>query len=496
MIKYSILRSRVTMKKIKKYLAVCSLFTALIICSCDDMANKVGSSVIPPAELITVYADTFQLESQTIKLDSVFAKSSDFLLGELYDPLYGNIKADALCQFYCEEGFRFSNSPFEGIIDSVELVIRYPYSSTNSLTAYGDTMTSMQVSVYPIDKPLKRNFYSNENPENYCEMNNPLGKKTYSAYDVSISDSIRAIIAVDNKNYYIPHVKVKLPTELGQRIYDETINNPSTFESQSSFNEFFPGVYITNTYGSGCVIKTTSENVYIKVYYNYETKSLSGNDSLALGEEWFFVSKEVIQLNRLENSKLDVLLTENPNQTFIKSPAGVCTKLVIPTIDISKKVDVEDRYINSFNLELKYLPEDEWDYAFKVPDHLLLLPEDSVITFFENGKVEDNITSFVSFSYSEAAGYLSSNNIFNGYSPVTRTYSFGNISSLLITHIKNSPDKDLSLLVLPVVRSGASSQGGIYTTRITNSFDLSGVKIRKEENFLKAIVLSSKFENK
>ena len=487
------------MKKIKIYLAVCSLFTALIICSCDDMANKVGSSVIPPAELITVYADTFQLESQTIKLDSVFAKSSDFLLGELYDPLYGNIKADVLCQFYCEEGFRFTDSPFEGIIDSVELVINYPYSSlTNGLTAYGDTMTSMQVSVYPIDKSLKRNFYTNDNPENYCEMNNPLGMKTYSAYDVSISDSIRAIIAVDNKNYYIPHVKVKLPTELGQRIYDETINNPSTFDSQNSFNEFFPGVYITNTYGSGCIIKTTSENVCIKVYYNYLTKSKSSNDydSLALGVEWFYASKEVIQLNRIKNSNLDMLLTDNPNHTFVKSPAGVCTKLVIPTMDISKKIDIDDRYINGFNLELKYLPEDEWNYAFKVPDHLLLLPEDSVITFFENGKVEDNISSFISFSYNYVAGYLSSQDVFNGYSPASRTYSFGNISSLLKMHVKNSPDKDLSLFVLPVVRSGASSQGGIFTTKITNSFDLSGVKIRKDENFLKAIVLSSKFENK
>ena len=84
-----------------------------------------------------------------------------------------------------------------------------------------------------------------------------------------------------------------------------------------------------------------------------------------------------------------------------------------------------------------------------------------------------------------------------GYSPYNRTYSFGNISALLKSHIENSPDKDLSLLTIPVYRKVYSSDNSTYyTTGISHSFNLSGVKIRTEEEYMKLVVLSSQYESK
>jgi hypothetical protein len=84
-----------------------------------------------------------------------------------------------------------------------------------------------------------------------------------------------------------------------------------------------------------------------------------------------------------------------------------------------------------------------------------------------------------------------------GYNSNTRTYSFGNISSLLKEHIKNSPDKDLSLLVLPVNREvPSSSSSSVYTTGITHVLVPAGLKIRTDEEFMKIVVVSSKFEDK
>lgn len=453
---------------------------ALFLNSCDDTLSKVGPSIQPPEDLITVYTDTFVMKASTVRLDSVFSKTSDFLLGEMYDPVYGTLKADVLCQFYCEEGFKFPQTPNEGKIDSVELIIPVPLDM-----AYGDTLSPMELTVYPIDRPLKRNFYTNDNPENYCDMKNPLGKTSYTAYDLSMSDSL-------HKEGYYPIIRVKLPAELGQRFYDETIQNPSTFMSQNAFNEFFPGIYLTNTYGSGCIIKTVSDNresgMYIAMYYGVMGTDINGNDSIMHRVQGFTVSKEVIQINRFVNDHIDQLLVDNPTHTYIKSPAAVCTKLVLPTAEMAKAFDINDRYINGFTLNLRYLPEDEWDFAYQPPAHLLLLPEDSVIPFFEKGNVDNYTTAFISFASASAS--ISS----SGYDFNTRTYHFGNISNLLKIHITNSPDKDLNLYIIPVTRKMANTDYGIYSMAISHSFYLSGVKIRTEEEDMKVVILSSKFE--
>ena len=486
-------------KGLKKLAALFCLFTGLILGSCDDNLTKVGSTIQPPEDLITVYSDTFMIKASTVRLDSIFAKTSDCLLGEMYDPVYGNIKSDILCQFYCEEGFKFPLAPNDGKIDSVELIIRYPFhSGTTKLYAYGDTTTPMQISVYPVNKSIKRNFYTNDRPEQYCDMENPLGSKSYTAFDVSVSDSIYYAVNGNGQYTHVPNITVKLPTELGQKIYDETINNPSTFASQSAFNEFFPGIYITNTFGSGCVIKTNGSEIGFRIHYSYTLKSSEGLDSVARAAQWFFVSKEVIQINRFVNDNLDKLLEESPAHTYVKAPAGVCTKLVIPTTDISGKLDVNDRYINNFNLSLNYLPEDERAFVYSPPSHLLLIPEDSVMPFFEEGRVENNVTSFISFSYNNVGSYPTTSSYATpyGYNDDTRTYTFGNISSLLKVHMDNSPHEDLRLLAIPVNRSVTQQSSSYYTTTISNSFDLAGVKIRKDEEYMKVVVISSKFEEK
>jgi hypothetical protein len=320
-------------------------------------------------------------------------------------------------------------------------------------------------------------------------MNNPLGSASYTLYDYTIPDDLH------ESGEYTPMIRVKLSTELGQKFYDETINNPSSFENQSKFNAFFPGVYITNTYGSGCLLKTESERIAIRMFYSYPETP----DSLVSTAQWFYVSKDVVQINRFKNSNIDQLLVDNPAHTSVKSPAGVCTKLVLPTTEISKEIDIKDRIINGFSLSLKYLPEDEWSFACMPPSHLLLIPEDSVTSFFENRSIENNTTSYVSFMnydgyYSQY--FTSSAGTPYGYSPYNRTYTFGNISRLLKEHIENSPDKDLSLLVIPVTRKVTTYNNAYYTTDVAHSFNLSGVKIRTEPENMRVIVLSSKYESK
>ena len=68
-----------------------------------------------------------------------------------------------------------------------------------------------------------------------------------------------------------PHVSIKMPTEFGQKFYDETINNPYIQESET-FNEFSLGLYVTTTFGSGNILSVASS--VLVIYYNWQVVML------------------------------------------------------------------------------------------------------------------------------------------------------------------------------------------------------------------------------
>lgn len=446
-----------------------------ILGGCNDDLNLVGPSIQPDEDKITVYSDTFHMKASTVLLDSVYAKTVTGLLGELYDPLYGNLKSDYICQFYCPENYQFAHKPINGKIDSVNFQIQYSNSSW-----VGDSLAPMRAQIYQVTSPLKRDYYTNVDPEEFCNKQISLGMQTYTAYDSSVPDSVRYDKDATGYNTYSPKVIIRMPKELGQKFYDESVNNPGTFKNQETFNNFFPGLYITNTFGTGNILYV--DNSAFTIYYRYTIKGSAGQDSIIKTQERFNVTKEVIQLNRFKNTDMSEILKPNDNYSYMKTPAGVCTKLVIPAKDIISIV--EGRIINNLTLTLKAMPQEDWQYALTPPKNLLILPEDSVKGFFEQGQIENNQTSFLSGNYVTS----------------TRSYVFGNISNLLRYQIKNAPDKDLTLLVIPVTRTTGTNNnyyddGAEYTVSLSNYLRPAGVKLRKDPEAMQIEVVSAKYNS-
>ena len=84
---------------------------ALLATGCNDDLSLVGPSIQPPEDAITVYNDTFHIQMSTVLMDGVYAKADSAVLGEIYDPLYGDLKSDYICQLYCPEEYQFAHEP-------------------------------------------------------------------------------------------------------------------------------------------------------------------------------------------------------------------------------------------------------------------------------------------------------------------------------------------------------------------------------------------------
>lgn len=209
------------------------------------------------------------------------------------------------------------------------------------------------------------------------------------------------------------------------------------------------------------------------------TKGYLGQDSIGKWNETFSATSEVIQLNRLKNTDMEELLKENDSIAYLKSPAGVYTQLTIPAQDIAPII--KGRIVSNVDLSLKALPQENWKFAFEAPANVLILPKDSMDTFFKNNSVENNITSF-------RGEYVAS----------TRTYSFGNIAKLLKTHIENSPDEDLVINVIPVQRRVGKTtnyygQQSDYTVAIENYLKPSGVKLRIDKDAMEMRIVTIEY---
>ena len=76
-----------------------------MLSGCNDTLTQVGTSIQPETDRPRVAVDTFYMQARTVQTDSVYARTIYGALGEIYDPLYGNLKSDFMCQFYGPENF-------------------------------------------------------------------------------------------------------------------------------------------------------------------------------------------------------------------------------------------------------------------------------------------------------------------------------------------------------------------------------------------------------
>jgi hypothetical protein len=310
--------------RMKTKLILFCLALGLIYIGCEDSINNIGIGIQPDTDKISIYDTTVIVEARTVKVDSVYAKTANGFLGEYYDPSYGTIKSGYACQYYPSIGFYAVDSIVDNKVDSVVLNVYYA-------SYEGDSLAPMELTVYKVVEELDKHYYTNVDPASFCDMNHPMAKQAYTARNLNVSDS--ALLA----NNYMRSISVPLPNKLGED-YLRMVKN-GELKNVKDFLNFFPGTYITTTFGTGSMLNVEYTEIYVyctryATVRNYENTA----DSIALKPDVaaFTVTKEVVQFNNFKNTNDVFLLEDNPEKTYLKSPAGVFTELTIPIREIIK----------------------------------------------------------------------------------------------------------------------------------------------------------------
>lgn len=445
-----------------------ALFSALLVVSfisCNDDLNSIGGSIQPPSDTIAVRVDTIPLKARTISMrDSIYARTIYGVLGQYEDDLFGTIKSDYLCQFMFPKEAKFSDTFVK--IDSVDFAIDF-------IKYYGDSLSPMGLTVYEVKKDLIPNFYTNVDPSDYADMNSILASR---AYTIKGSD-------IMNSSTYQREIRANLGVPFGQAIYDAW--KSGEIYDKASFNKFFPGMYVTTTSGTGSLINVRYSS--IDIHYTHTYKDTANNNMIRDTTTLFSLSvtPEVYQLNQVKNKNPQELFVEGTDATYLKTPAGVYTEVTMPIKQIEQNMQNKNMStINSVQFSVKGYTEKESDnsnFTLGRPNYLLLIPKDSVDTFFKGRKLpySSNIKNSYAFVASRTPG--------------SNTYSFGNISPLIGTYTKKNID-EVTYVILPVqLEYSSNSYGSSELVGVYNYMVPSTAVLRNDTENMRLELVYSKF---
>lgn len=445
---------------------------ALSLAACDDSTDNIGASLSETTDHIDVVAQSFNVQSRSIAVDSVLSRSQRGYLGKVRDPETGAyITSDFMAQFYCKENYELPTRDSIAIVNAEGRVVPRVIQADSCVLRlyydelYGDPSQTMKLTAYEMGRPMNedRYYYSNFDPmaEGYVRRDGLQADKVYSLTDYNIAAStrdtstFRPFITVRlNKPYTDKdgHTYNNFGTYMMQKYYD----NPANYKDAFTFrNNVVPGFYFKSKSGLGSMayIDMPQLTVYFKMWGTAHDSTSTGRvvtrDTIFNAAAVFWGTEEVLQSTHITNDRQTTAqLVADTSCTYLKTPAGVFTELTIPVEEIKR--GHENDTIATARLTVQRINnETNNSYAFSSPKNVLLIPKDSLKTFFLNHDIYDNRTSFMAS--------LSANG-----------YTFNNISSMVAAMAARpvaSRSADWNKVVMvPIETTTTSTSGSEYSS--------------------------------
>lgn len=498
-----------------KLLAGLMLFV-MALSSCDETTETIGSSLTDNMDYLKITTNSFKVSSRSIIADSVLSRTSIGYLGRIKDPETGAyVSGDVMVQFNSIETKAFPakdsiTSRIDGEVVADSCIVSLYYSNF-----FGDSLSTMKLTAYEMAKPLEENqmYYSNYDPfaNGYIREDGIKIDKVFTLADQNVDDSIRAT------SDFLPSIHLALNdpytdadgntyNNFGTYVMRKYFENPNYFKNSYQFvHHVCPGFYVKIKDGTGAMAYV---NISWMVIY-FKIKDEDGNEEV--GRTSFSGTEEVLQTTRITNDQRSIERLASDNScTYIKSPAGIFTELTLPVDEIIS--NHENDTLNTARLALTKIQETSHsDYNFNLPTYLLMVPKDSLYTFFEKNSLPNNITSYVKerdhTSISTGSSYYSTS-VKKNYKD---SYTFENISNMIrhmaeqkkkggsdytITH----PNWNKVVLVPVTVNTTTTSSGGTAISRVMNDMSPTSLRLvggsENANGDITINVIYSKFSNK
>ena len=384
--------------------------------ACSDDTSTIGVDVMPDGDRITSSSEIYKFPTTTVKVDSVLANTSKSQLGSIIDPeMRVRTTCDFLAQFHVPDNFVLPKkdvlyNPESGEVTADSCVIRIYFDEY-----YGDSLSTMKLSVQELDKNRVMeegvNYYTNLDPADYVSTTSTVKKSVaYAVKDLSLSDS------QNSGTKYYRSVSVKLPASYGSYLMQQYYDNPENFTNSYKFiHNVCPGFYFKSDGGVGAMI--TADMMCLDVYFRYKTTNAAGNDTIVDGMQRMGATEEVIQNTRIANdypagyTPADLA---NDTCTYVKTPTGLFTEATLPVSDIVAGEHYTDSINQAKVVFRRYNSTSQSAYKLPKPTYLLMVRKGEMKSFFENDKLADGISSYLT-------EYSSTNNV----------YQFSNVARLI-----------------------------------------------------------------
>lgn len=427
------------------------------IYSCTD--DTIGSSITNTG--LEIVADSsFTVSGNSVRNEKILTRTMTQLLGSINIKNFGELNSDFVCQFLPTTTLDTTGVTAE-MIDSIRLIMRTPIGEY-----VGDSVMPMRVNVYQLNKQLKAPINSTFNPEGYYNPKDLIGSSSYTA---TMNGSPNLVHSNIEKSYYRTIV-MTLPKELAVNIFNEYKTNPAIFQSPKAFNDFFPGIYATNSYGSGRIMKI--DKTLMLVNYRRKTTTEEGNDTIVCDSaSYASAAPEVITNNNITLKINDNITTKvNNGEAILQAPVGYDVEVNFPLEEIINKYNEDSKYLRVVNSLYFSIPvnEIENNYNITPPPYLLLIKSADRDKFFANNKIADNETTF-----------------YATYDNVNKCYIFGNMRKYFLDlynsveelKTNNANDDEIAdkieeaskMLLVPIDVISETSSSSSYYYYYTNS---------------------------
>lgn len=432
--------------------------------ACDDTTDDLGNLLTSEADQFEILTDTFEVSTRSITTDSVLGLTMYSYVGHVKDEETNTyVKSHYTTQFSILEAYS-SVMPDEDSLtcydENGELAADSCFLRLYFSSFAGDSLNNMQVTAYELAKPIEEGeyYYTNFDPEaeGYLrdDGNELVVSKNFTYEGLVGEDSLSPMTITLNMPY--TDTEGNTYSNLGTYLLRTYYETPELYKNSWTFaHKVFPGFYIKSTGGLGNMgeVQFTRLDYYYMAYYN---------DSIVDYASTFSGTEEVMQTTTIENDKERIAeLAEDNSCTYVKAPAGIMTEVTLPILDIMDGHEVDT--LSSAKVVFTRLNNEDEDHSFEPPSYLLMLPKDSMYSFFEAKNLADNTTSFLA-----------------SYSTSYNTYTFNNISTLVTFLYNNyingiaSEDWNKVVLIPVAVTTNASTYA---VTNICNEMYLRSARL-------------------